>query len=120
MGERHPKELDSAENFERKLREEISVSEEFDLPLSVMVLEGGWDASSTRRALDSLRAADLVTKLEPTRIFVALPNTVPDDAHAVEQRLKKAVPEAAVRLTQRRSGDAPGDLLERARRGGAR
>lgn len=120
MSERRPKELESAEGFEVKLREEISVSEEFDLPLSVLVLEGSWDVSSTRRVLDSVRAADLVAKLETTRIAVALPNTVPGDARVVEQRLREAVPEAAVRLTERRTGDGPGDLLERARRSGAR
>lgn len=120
MSDRKPKELQSVEDFERLLEEEISVSEEFDLPISVLtlVLEGGWDAGSTRRVLDSVRTADLVTRPEPAEIAIALPNTVPEDARVVEQRLRKAVPEAGMSLAERGKDDTPAGLLERARRAG--
>lgn len=118
MGKRRPKELQSAGDFERLVEEELSVSEEFDLPLSVLVLtlEAGWEEVSTRRVLDSLRTADLVTKTEPEEIAIGLPNTVPGDARVVEERLRKAVPEADVSLAEREKGDTPGGLLGRARR----
>lgn len=118
MGKRRPKVLQSAEDFERSLEEEISVSEEFDLPLSALVLtlEAGWDEVSTRRVLDSLRTADLVTKPGPAEeIAIVLPNTALIDARVVEERLRNAVPEAAVSLAEREKGDTSAGLLERAR-----
>jgi hypothetical protein len=116
-GRRKKKELQSPEDFERVLGEEISVSTEFDLPLSVLVAleEDGWTPDATRRALDVLRTADLVTQPEPAEIVIALPNTVARDARALERRLREAVPEAKVGITAHRMGDTVTDLLERAR-----
>ena len=115
--QRKKKELQSPEDFERVLGEEISVSTEFDLPLSVLVAlaENGWTSEATRRALDALRTADLVAQLEPAEIAIALPNTVAKDAKALERRLREAVPEAKVGITAHRMGDTVTDLLERAR-----
>lgn len=118
MGKRRKKkELQSPEDFERVLGEEISVSMEFDLPLSVLVAlaEKGWTPEATRRALDVLRTADLVTQPEPAQIAIALPNTGAKDARALERRLREAVPEAKVGITAHRMGDTVTDLLERAR-----
>ena len=115
--QRKKKELQSPEDFERVLGEEVSVSTEFDLPLSVLVAlaENGWTSEATRRALDALRTADLVAQLEPAEIAIALPNTVAKDAKALERRLREAVPEAKVGITAHRMGDTVTDLLERAR-----
>ena len=115
--QRKKKELQSPEDFERVPGEEISVSTEFDLPLSVLVAlaENGWTSEATRRALDALRTADLVAQLEPAEIAIALPNTVAKDAKALERRLREAVPEAKVGITAHRMGDTVTDLLERAR-----
>ncbi len=123
MGSRRKKkELQSPEDFEQVLEEEISVSTEFDLPLSVLVAlaENGWTPEATRRALDALRTADLVTQPEPAQIAIALPNTVARDAKALERRLREAVPEAKVGITAHRMGDTITDLLERARAGARR
>ena len=51
------KELQDPEVFERALREEISVSSEFVLPISVLSLriEDGWSEDATRGARDALR-----------------------------------------------------------------
>jgi hypothetical protein len=118
MGRRRKKkELQSLEDFERVLGEEISVSTEFDLPLSVLaaLAEDGWTPGATRRALDVLRTADLVTQPEPAEIAIGLPNTVAKDARALEHRLREAVPEAKIGITDHRMGDTLTDLLERAR-----
>jgi hypothetical protein len=108
----------SMEEFEKDLREELSVSAEFDLPLSLLVAvkEGGWDRESTRRILDTLRAADLITSSRPDELAIALPNTGPEPALSVERRLRAAVPEVAVGIaTRRKPQDALPELLRRAR-----
>lgn len=111
------KELQDPEVFEEVLREEISVSSEFVLPISVLVLrvEGGWSDEAARRALDALRAADLVCRPEPDEILIALPNTTTRDARVVEKRLRETLPEAAVGVAPFTSGDTAGDLIKRAR-----
>jgi hypothetical protein len=59
------KEFQTPEEFEKALREDVSVSAEFDLPLNVLALmiEDSWKEDSIRRALNALRTADLVTSL---------------------------------------------------------
>ena len=121
MGKKVRKELQDPEVFEAALGEEISVSSEFMLPISLLALrvEGGWSDAATRRALDALRTADLVCRPEPEEILVALPNTVTDDARVVEERLRAAVPEAHVGVAPLAPGDTVESLLKRARISGA-
>ncbi len=111
------KELQTFEEFEKALREDISVSAEFDLPLTVLVLviEDGWGEDCVRRALDVLRTADLVAQPSDEELLVALPNTRTADAQAVERRLRDALPEASFGATAYKRGEAVEVLLERAR-----
>ncbi|HZC19337.1 MAG TPA: hypothetical protein VE225_06480 [Rubrobacteraceae bacterium] len=111
------KELQSVDAFERALREEVSVSAEFDLPLSLLalVVEGGWREEDVRLALDALRTADLVAQPDPTEVLVALPNTKTANARVVEERLRRVVPRARVGVAPYGRGDATEDLLKRAR-----
>lgn len=120
MGKKVRKELQDPEAFEGALREEISVSSEFVLPISVLALRvgGGWSDEATRRALDALRTADLVCRLESGELLVALPNTKTDDARVVEERLRKAVPEASVGVAPFAPGDSAESLIKRARASG--
>lgn len=111
------KELQTLEAFERNLREEVSVSAEFDLPLAALalVVEGRWQEEDIRRALDALRAVDLVALLPASdKLLIALPNTKTADARVVEERLREAVPKATVGVAPYRRGDTAEDLLERA------
>ena len=109
------KEPQTVEAFEGALREEISVSSELGLTLSVLALrvEDGPDLA-VRRVLGALRVADLVAKTSPQEILVALPNTVAIDARVVENRLREAVPKAALGLATYGRGDAYEDLIKRA------
>jgi hypothetical protein len=90
------KELQTFEVFEKTLREEVSVSAEFDLPLAALalVVEDGWQEEDVRRALDTLRAVDLVAQPAAEELLVALPNTGIADARVVEERLREAIPKA--------------------------
>ena len=115
MPKRKQKELQSVEEFERTLGEEISVSTEFDLPLSVLVAILDWTPESTRRALDALRTADLIAQTADDELAIALPNTVSENAQVVERRLRDSIPEASVGITAHRNGDTVPDLLARAR-----
>ncbi|MCA1716698.1 MAG: hypothetical protein LC781_07490 [Actinobacteria bacterium] len=117
MGKKRPKkELQTLEAFEKALQEEVSVSAEFDLPLAALALivEGGWQEEDIRRALDALRAADLVAQPAAEELLVVLPNTRTADARVVEERLREAVPKATVGVAPYRRGDTAEDLLERA------
>ena len=111
------KEMQTFEVFERNLTEEISVTTDFDLPLSVLValIDDGWSEDQTRAALGALRVADLITAPTPEEVSIALPNTSTEDAGVVERRLRAAVPDARVGVTQHQAGDAVPDLLDRAR-----
>lgn len=110
------KELQTLEAFSKALWEEVYVSAEFDLPLAALalVVEGGWQEEDVRRALDVLRVADLVVQPAAEELLVALPNTRTADARVVEERLREAVPKAAVGVAPYRRGDTAEDLLERA------
>lgn len=114
---RTKKELQTIDAFEKALREEVSVSTEFDLPLTVLalVMEGGWREEDVRRALDALRTADLVAQPDAGEILIALPNTKIADARVVEERLRNAVPNAAVGVAPYGRDDAAEDLLKHAR-----
>lgn len=116
-GIRTPKKLDSIEEFERGLAMEISLAEQYDLPLSVLTVavDGEWVPGDTRRVLDSVRLADFITRSEPDEISIALPNTLLDEALIVEERLHRAVPEASIGLAEHERGDRIEDLLDRAR-----
>ncbi len=111
------KELQTVEAFEKALEEEISVSAEFDLPMTLFHarVEGGWGEDAIRRALDSLRAVDLIALPDPVEILIVLPNTSAEVARVVEERLERAVPEATLGVAAYARGDDAGDLLERAR-----
>lgn len=115
MPKRKKKELQSVEEFEGTLGEEISVSTEFDLPLSVLVAVLEWTPESTRRALDALRTADLIAQTADDELAIALPNTISENARVVERRLRSAIPEASIGITAHRIGDTVPDLVSRAR-----
>lgn len=111
------KELQSSGDFEKHLKEEISLTTDFELPLSALValMDGGWDEDSIQKALGVLRVADLITATAPEELAIALPNTRPEDARVVERRLREAVPDAKVGITPHHSGDTVPTLVERAR-----
>jgi hypothetical protein len=118
VGKKRPKkELQTLEAFEKALREEVSISTEFDLPLTVLalVIEDGWREENTRQALDALRSADLVAQPDPGELLVALPNTKTTDARVVEERLRQAVSKAAIGIASRRQDEMVEGLLKRAR-----
>ena len=112
------KELQTPEVFEKTLREEVSVSAEFDLPLAALalVVEDGWQEEDVRRALDTLRVVDLVAQPAAEELLVALPNTGLADAQVVEQRLREAIPKAPAGVVPYRQGDTAEDLLENAQK----
>jgi hypothetical protein len=118
MGKRSgPREPLSLASFERALEEEMSVSAEFDLPLTLMVVRVGGvlDAETTLRLLDTLRAADLVAIPSASELAVVLPNTTPDGAGALERRVRRVLPEAGIGLSVYEPNDEFSGLLGRAR-----
>ena len=117
MGKRRKKEPLSLKFFERALEEEMALSAEFDLPLSVLVVrvEGGLDPETTSRLLGALRTAELTTLPTPSEFAVALQNTDLDGARALERRLQEILPDAEISLATREPGDEVSGLLERAR-----
>jgi hypothetical protein len=117
MGKRRKKVPLSLKFFERALEEEMALSAEFDLPLSVLVVrvEGGLEPETTSRLLGALRTAELTTLPTPSEFAVALQNTDLDGARALERRLQKILPEAEISLATREPGDEVSGLLERAR-----
>jgi hypothetical protein len=117
MGKRRPKEPISLKFFERALEEEISLSAEFDLPLTLLVVraEGELEPETTRRLLRALRTAELVTLPTPSELAVALQNTDLNGARAVERRVRKILPDADIGLATREPDDEVFSLLERAR-----
>ena len=120
MERRHrPKEPIPLESFERALEEELSLSAEFDLPLTLLVVRAktGLDPETTRRLLDALRTAELVALPSPSELAVALQNTDLNGARALERRVRKILPAADVGLAAREPDDGVSGLLERARSG---
>ena len=117
MARKVKKELDTPERFEKALSDELSVSAEFDLPLSALALRAkeSFEPEDVRRALEALRVADLICQPDPAEMLVVLPNTKTQDARVVEERLRKAVPEAAFGVAVRARGDKAENLLKRAR-----
>jgi hypothetical protein len=114
---RSPKEPLSLEFFELALEEDMSLSDEFDLPLTLMIVRAkeDLDRETTRRLLDVLRTAEPTTLPTPSELAVVLPNTSPEGARAVESRALKVLPGARVGLAVYQPGDAVPDLLGRAR-----
>jgi hypothetical protein len=118
MGDsRRPKEPLPLESFELALEEDMSLSDAFDLPLTLMVVRAKdrLDSETTRRLLDTLRTAEPATLPTPSELAVVLPNTGPESARAVESRTLNVLPDARVGLAAYRPGDAVPDLLGRAR-----
>ena len=117
MGRRRREEPIPLEAFERALQEEMSLSAEFDLPLTLLTVraETGLDPETTRRLLGVFRSAEFVTRPASSELAVILPNTDPDGARAVERRVREVLPDAAVGLATPRPDDEASDLLERAR-----
>jgi hypothetical protein len=105
------------ETFEQALEEEMSVSAEFDLPLTLLSVraEEVLDSETARRLLGTLRAADLVTRSTPGEFAIALPNTGSAGARAVERRLREVLPHATIGGAAYGEGDEVHDLLQRAR-----
>ncbi len=98
----------------------MTLSAEFDLPLTLLVVRtgDGLDSETTLRLFDVFRTAEFVTRPNPSELAVILPNTDPDGARAVERRVRKVLPDAVVGLATREPGDEASDLLERARGAG--
>jgi hypothetical protein len=117
MDDRRPKEPLPLESFELALQEDMSLSDVFDLPLTLMVVRAkvGLDEETTRRLLDILRAAEPATLPSPSELAVVLPNTDPESARAVESRALEVLPDARIGLAVYRPGDTASDLLGRAR-----
>lgn len=106
----------SFEDFRDALAEEMNVSAEFSLPLTLLaaVLDVGWEDESTGRAVGALRAADLVSRPTPSEIVVALPNTGPENARLVEWRIREGVPECRMGMAVFEPGDTAEALVDRA------
>jgi hypothetical protein len=90
------RELRTVEAFKKVVGEEISVSAELDLPLTMLVarVEGEWREGDVRRALGNLRATDLVAHPDLSELLIVLPSTEQANAQVVEVRLRRAIPEA--------------------------
>lgn len=104
--------------FERALGEEVAVSAEYGLPLTLLTarVKNGWTGEAVRRALDTLRVADLVAQPTPEDLVAALPNTAANAAGAAGERLGEAVPEAAIWETSWKPPETAGELMARAYR----
>ncbi len=102
--------------FERAVEEEISLSAEFDLPLTLLVVrvKGELEPETTCRLLGALRTTELVTLPTPSELAVALQNTDLNGARAVERRVRKILPDAEVGLATREPDDEVSGLLGRA------
>ncbi len=105
------------ESFERALEEEMSLSAEFGLPLTLLVVraEDELPPETTRRLLEALRTAELVTLPTPSELAIVLSNTDSNGARAVERRVRKVLPDAEVGLATYEPDDEDPGLLERAR-----
>jgi hypothetical protein len=114
---RRPKEPIPLESFERALEEEMVLSAEFDLPLTLLVVRAktGLDPETIRRLLGVFRTAEFLTLPTPSELAVILPNTGPEGARAVERRVREVLPDAEVGQATREPGDEVYDLLQRAR-----
>jgi hypothetical protein len=99
------------------LEEEMSVSAEFGLPLTLLIVRagGGLDLETSRRLLAVLRTAELVTLPTPSELAIVLSNTDSNNARAVERRVREVLPDAEVGLATYEPGNEITDLLERAR-----
>lgn len=117
MGREPERELLPFEEFEELLGEELSLAEEFELPLTVVVIrrEEGWDEGATSLALDVLRRADLTTLATPRHLASFLANTSFEGAKAVEARTKRALPEVSVGFATHLPGDGASEMISRAR-----
>ena len=95
----------------------MSLSAEFDLPLTLMVIraEGVSDSETTRRLFGVLRIAEPATLLTLSEVAIVLQNTDLGGARALERRVREILPEAYFGLAIYQPGDEVSGLLERAR-----
>lgn len=109
--------LQSSEEFDEALWEELQVSHDFSLTLCAIWIRvpEGLDAGNTRSLLDVIRVADLAAAASTHELAIMLPNTSPGDARKVAERLLEAVPGAEMGESSYRLGDVPETLLDRAR-----
>src|SRR3712207_5116598 len=107
------------ETFVRALEEEMALSAEFDLPLTLLVVRAkeDLDPETASRLLGVFRTAEFVTRPSPSELAVILPNTDPDGARAVERRVREVLLDADVGLATREPDKKGQDLLKRARGG---
>jgi hypothetical protein len=105
------------ETFVRVLEEELALSAEFDLPLTLLVVRAreDLDPETTGRLLGVFRTTEFVTRPGPSELAVILPNTGPDGARAVERRVREVLPDADVGLATREPDEKGPELLRRAR-----
>jgi hypothetical protein len=114
------KELQTPEEFESMLGEEIQVSSEFGLPLCILAVRlpvvtgADPEGEEFRRMLDALRIADLTTASSRVGLTAALPNTSPESASLVAERLRALEPGAEIREAAYTPGDTPQTLVQRA------
>ncbi len=114
---RRKKEPLAPEAFMRALEEEMALSAEFDLPLTLLVVRAKEDLDpvTARRLLGVFRATEFVTRPSLSELAVILPNTGPDGARAVERRVRDVLPGSEVGLATREPDEKVSDLLRRAR-----
>ena len=114
---RRKKEPLSPEAFMRALEEEMALSAEFDLPLTLLVVRAKEDLDpvTARRLLGVFRATEFVTRPSLSELAVILSNTGPDGARAVERRVRDVLPGSEVGLATREPDEKVSDLLRRAR-----
>ena len=95
----------------------MSLSAEFDLPLTLMVMRvrGMLDSETTRRLFGVLRIAEPVTLPTPSEVAIVLQNTDLGGARALERRVREILPDAYFGLAIFQPGDEVSGLLERAR-----
>lgn len=105
------------------LGEEIQVSSEFGLSLCVLAVRlpgvtgDDPEGEEFRRMLDAFRIADLTTAASQGRLTAALPNTSPESASLVAERLRAVEPGAEIREAVYTPGDTSETLVLRAWRG---
>jgi hypothetical protein len=114
------KELQTPEEFESMLGEEIEVSSEFGLPLCILavrlpgVTDGDPESEELRRMLDAFRIVDLTTTAASRGgLTAALPNTSPESTALVAERLREVEPGAEIREAAYTPGDTSKTLVER-------
>jgi hypothetical protein len=116
MTKKRRKELQSVDEFERELREEISVFIEFLLTLAIALalnIKGGWEQGTVRRALDVLRVAHLGAR--PGRATRSLAQYHRRRRPGGRGKVARGGPGGTFGIATYREGDTGEDLLQHAR-----